>query len=79
MASALGHGAANELGGLGDLVEHGGAQPRDGEGERDPLSELGSLLGSQAGEGRGERGAQGRDRGQVRGLGPECLDEYIGS
>ena len=74
-AGAFGHGAGEELHGLGELVEHGGAQPGNGEGERDPFFLLGALLGGQAGEGRGERGAQGRDRGQVRGLGVECLDE----
>ena len=34
----LGHGASQQLHGLGELVEHCGAQPGDGEDERDPLA-----------------------------------------
>jgi len=75
-SGAFGHGSGEQLRGLGDLVEHGRAQPGDGEGEGDPLLLVGALLCGQAGEGRGERGAQGRDRGQLGRLRLECLDEH---
>jgi len=74
-SGAFGHGAGKQLHGLGDLVEHGRAQPGDGEGEGDALLLLGTLLCGQAGEGHGERRAQGRDRGQLGRLGVECRDE----